>query len=86
MDKYLVAVMAIVCYLNCLSELGLSPENLSLLVSWSRTVDVTMRLKVDKRCTYVKESKREVETPPMFQTEEVGFSLTNNKVITTVTE
>jgi hypothetical protein len=77
MDKYLVAVMAIVRYLNCLSELGLSPENLSLLVSWSRTVDVTMRLKVDKRCTYVKESKREVE---------VGFSLTNNKVITTVTE
>jgi hypothetical protein len=90
MDKYLVAdylgVTAIVCYLNCLSELGLSAENLSLLVFWSQSVDVTLRLEVRTRCTFVKENIREVESPTVFQTEGVGYSLTKSKVITIVTE
>jgi hypothetical protein len=89
-DKYLITdylgVTAIVCYLNCLSELGLSPENLSLLVSWSQSVNVTLRLEVNKSCIFVKEIKREVVNPTRYQIEEVGFSLTNSKVITTVTE
>jgi hypothetical protein len=90
MDKYLVAdylgVTAIVCYLNCLSELGLSAENLSLLVFWSQSVDVTLRLEVNKRCAFVKEYKREVESPTTLQTEGVGYSFKKSKVITIVTE
>jgi hypothetical protein len=89
-DKFLVAdylvKAAIACFMNCLSALGLSERNLSVLLSWSECLDVTLRLEVDQKCIFVKEAKRDVEDTTRFQTEVAGFSLTTSKLITTVTE
>jgi hypothetical protein len=92
-DKYRIAdymgMSAIACYLNCLSTLGLSSGDLLKLASWSQCLDVTLCLKVQKECVFVKEATHEVESASRFQTETtgvVGFSLTTSKVITTVTE
>jgi hypothetical protein len=92
-DKYRIAdymgMSAIACYLKCLSTLGLSSGDLLKLVSWSQCLDVTLCLKVQEECVFVKQSKREVEISSELQTltvGEVGFSMIESKVITIVTE
>jgi hypothetical protein len=89
-DKYLIADYlgnsAIICYLNCLTKLGLSKADLSLLVSWGRSRDISLRLVVDNRCDFVKEVQRDVEAPTRHETKISGFTVITSKQITTVTE
>jgi hypothetical protein len=89
-DKFLITEYlvkaAVACFMNCLSSLGLSEKDLSVLLAWSECLDVTLRLEIDQNCVFVKEVKRDVEDATRFQTEVAGFSLTTSKLITTVTE
>jgi hypothetical protein len=89
-DKFLIAEFlvktAIACFMNCLSSLGLSEGDLSVLLAWSACLDVTLRLEVDEKCVFEKEATRDVEDATRFQTEVAGFSLTTSKLVTTVTE
>jgi hypothetical protein len=77
---------SVICYLTCLSHLGLSAADLSVLVSWARSRDISLALIVEEKCEFVKESKRDVENPTRNQTEISGFTLITSKQITTVTE
>ena len=89
-DKYLVAEYltnsAIGCFSSSLIKLGLSASNLTKLVSWARTQDVSLRLEVTERCVFLKETKRDLASATRNEVNVTGFSMITGRQITTVTE
>src|SRR5690348_12643252 len=66
-DKYLLSEFlcnaALAAQLNCLEHLGLDAKKLKTLKDWSETRSVTVRVKAEERCVFLREVKREEEDP-----------------------
>lgn len=93
-DKYGLAEFltntAIAAELNNLDLLGVTDKHLTTMKKWVQTRSVTLRLKSEERCTFVREATREVESATKHVTEysdnaNYTGSVTH-KVITKITE
>jgi hypothetical protein len=89
-DKYLVAEYltnsAISCFSNSLLRLGLSEADLTKLVSWATSQDVSLRLEVSEQCAFVKETQRDVASATRSEINVTGFAMITGRQVTTVTE
>eukprot|EP00418_Pyrodinium_bahamense_P095920 CAMPEP_0179039872 /NCGR_PEP_ID=MMETSP0796-20121207/15359_1 /TAXON_ID=73915 /ORGANISM="Pyrodinium bahamense, Strain pbaha01" /LENGTH=936 /DNA_ID=CAMNT_0020736207 /DNA_START=64 /DNA_END=2874 /DNA_ORIENTATION=- len=93
-DKYLLAECltntAAASQLNCLSNLGLSADQVRQLRDWAKTSNVSLRLRAEERCNFDREETREVESPTQ-RVEELSIggavaAAVTSKVVTKVTE
>ena len=88
--KYLIADYlghsAIICYVNSLMKMGLSPADLSFLVSYSKNADISLRMEVNKTCNFLKEVKRDVVQATKHSIEVSGVGVISSELITTVTD
>eukprot|EP01061_Rhynchopus_euleeides_P028825 TRINITY_DN469_c0_g2_i3.p1 TRINITY_DN469_c0_g2~~TRINITY_DN469_c0_g2_i3.p1 ORF type:complete len:902 (+),score=483.56 TRINITY_DN469_c0_g2_i3:57-2762(+) len=92
-DKFLLAefVTGAACagQLLCLESAGLTAAGLKQLAEAARQKTVTLALRSEETCTFVKETKREVESATKHVTEisgRLGGTTITDKVVTTVTE
>jgi hypothetical protein len=89
-DKYLVAEhltnTAISCFSSSLLRLGLSEADLTKLVSWARSQDVSLRFEMSERCVFIKETQRDVASATRNEVNVTGFAMITGRQITTVTE
>lgn len=89
-DKYLVAEYltnsAISCFSKSLLRLGLSEDDLTKLVSWACSQEVSLRLEVSKQCAFIKETQRDVASAKRSEVNVTGLAMITSKEITTVTE
>ena len=89
-DKYLVADYltntAISCFSTTLLRLGLSEANLTKLVSWACSQDVSLRFELSERCVFLKETKRDVASATRNEVKVTGFAMITGRQVTTVTE
>lgn len=92
-DKYILANfvgrMCVASNVAVLEAMGLTPEGLAKLQEWNKNKAVTLELSSVDKCTFVKETKRDVESATKHVTE-VSVGLLNmkktNKTVTTITE
>lgn len=70
-DKYdvseLVTNASIASHLNFLANIGADTEKMMILVEWCRTKTVTLRLKCEEKCTFLKEGMLAVVSYKTFQ-------------------
>src|SRR5690348_1739344 len=63
-DKYGLAEFltntAIAAEMNCLDLLGVSDKHIATMKKWVQSRSVTLRLKSEERCSFVREATREV--------------------------
>jgi len=93
-DKYLLAEFltnaAAASQLNGLAILGLNAERVLKLRGWAEGSAVSLRLRAEERCTFLREETRDVESPTKHVEElKVGgaaVSTLTSKVVTKVTE
>jgi len=91
-DKYLlvdsIGNVTIAAQMNCLEVLGLNNKNIDTILKWGSNRSVTLRLKSEERCSFIKEVTREVESPTVVTERTTVFSqqTTKTKVVTKVTE
>ena len=89
-DKYLVAEYltnsAISCFSKSLIRLGLAEADLTKLVSWACSQDVSLRLEVSEQCAFIKETQRDVASATRSEINLTGFAMITGREITTVTE
>ncbi|MBA3540908.1 MAG: hypothetical protein H0T79_14950, partial [Deltaproteobacteria bacterium] len=92
-DKYLLAEfltrVSIASLLQCLGNIGLSSEALDQLRDWAQTRSVTIRLKAQEDCRYLREETRTVDSANQIVTETRSFLGTKSKtekIVTTVVE
>jgi len=92
-DKYLLTEFmvktAIASQLNCFSFMGFTVEQLKQLRAWAETSAVSVRLRSEETCTFVREETREVEGPKRVEEVSSGGVLAaafTSKVVTKVTE
>jgi predicted PP-loop superfamily ATPase len=69
-----------------LTQLGVSLEQLQTLKQWSGSQAVTLRLRAEEKCRFVREETREVESATSRVTESSLFGKTTSKVVTKVTD
>eukprot|EP01128_Nolandella_sp_AFSM9_P006116 TRINITY_DN3077_c0_g1_i1.p1 TRINITY_DN3077_c0_g1~~TRINITY_DN3077_c0_g1_i1.p1 ORF type:complete len:991 (+),score=265.41 TRINITY_DN3077_c0_g1_i1:35-2974(+) len=89
-DKYLLADYltntTIASQLNALEFLGLNTQTLSTLRGWAQNRSVTLRLKAEETCTFLREVTREEESKDTHVTEwNVGITR-KSKIVTKITE
>lgn len=70
----------------CLTNLGVSLDQFQTLKQWSRSQAVTLRLRAEEKCRFVREETREVESKSARVVESSMFGTTTSKVVTTVTD
>mmetsp|Transcript_30055 Transcript_30055/g.58984 ORF Transcript_30055/g.58984 Transcript_30055/m.58984 type:complete len:1069 (-) Transcript_30055:264-3470(-) len=93
-DKYLLAEFlvnsAVASQLNCLIQIiGISEEQLAQLGQWSSSGIVSLRLRSEETCTFLREETREIEGPTHKQELSIGervASAFSSKVVTNITE
>ncbi len=93
-DKYELAEWlvrgSIAALLQCFANLGLTDEGLATLRAWSQTRSVSLRLRAEEICGFLREETRKVESPHAHVTEVKSSSgaktSVTQSVITTVTE
>lgn len=93
-DKYGLAEFltntAIAAELNVLDLLGVTDKHLSTMRKWVQSRSVTLRLKSEERCSFIKETTREVESATKYVTEYSdnanNTASVTRKVVTTITE
>ncbi|MCC7537080.1 MAG: hypothetical protein IT379_12740 [Deltaproteobacteria bacterium] len=92
-DKYLLADFlartSMAAMVQCLEVIGLSAEALAQLREWAKSRSVTLRLKAQEDCTYLREETRKVESAQAQVTETrgiLGTTKKTEKIVTTVTE
>ncbi len=93
-DKYLLAEFltrtATAAILQCLGCVGLTSEAVASLSEWSRARSVTLRLRAQESCTFLREETRRVEAPQQQVTEwrnpAGAVSSRTDKIVTTVQE
>jgi hypothetical protein len=93
-DKYGLAEFltntAIAAQLNCLDALGVNEKHLKQMKEWSQNLSVTLRLKSEEKCSFVKEATRKVDSKTQFVTEykssSGATSSVTDKVVTVITE
>ncbi|MFO0547088.1 MAG: hypothetical protein U0271_01805 [Polyangiaceae bacterium] len=90
-DKYLLAEFltrgAIASLVHCLYTLGLTPEGLATLKEWSADRTITLRLRAQEKCDFVKEETRSVDSPQKTVVDvqgPKGATTVGVKVVTTV--
>ena len=88
-DKFLLAEVVVglgICSNVVLLELlGVNPKTLKTLKEWAERQSVTLRLKAEEKCTFDRETKREVESSTKH-VRDYGVGSITDKVITTITE
>jgi hypothetical protein len=70
---------------ECLTQLGLSAQGFQQLVSWAAQRSVTLRFSASERCTYLRETTRNVESAT-HETDTTLFGKFSSKVVTKVVE
>mmetsp|Transcript_28390 Transcript_28390/g.69103 ORF Transcript_28390/g.69103 Transcript_28390/m.69103 type:complete len:970 (+) Transcript_28390:77-2986(+) len=90
-DKYMLTEFltssAIAATINCLEELGLTPDMIESLCPIVRSGrEVTLRLRATERCKHLREVKRDVQSPSKTVTDSTLFGRTERSVVTTITE
>lgn len=92
-DKYHLAEFltraSVASVLQCLGNIGLSAEGLAQLREWAKTRAVTLRLRAQEDCKFLREQTRKVESAEEHVTERsfIGGKTTRvEKVVTTVTD
>lgn len=89
-DKFLLAELltnaALAAELNCLEALGIDSKKLKTFLSWSKSRSVTLRLKAEQRCEFLREIKREENSSFSVVTQVVGLVTKTDKVVRTVSE
>jgi hypothetical protein len=93
-DKYTLTEFltrtTVAALLQCLGNIGLSPEGLAKLKEWAKTRVVTLRLKSQESCSFVREETRKIESPHErvieHRSSSGAKSSLTEKVVTTVTE
>ncbi len=93
-DKYLLAEFltrtAAAGILQCLGGVGLTAEAVASLSEWARTRSVTLRLRAQESCAFLREETRRVEAPQQSVTEwrnpAGAVSSRTDKIVTTVQE
>jgi hypothetical protein len=93
-DKYglseFLTNTAIAAQINCLEILGVNDKSLQQLKHWAETRSVTLRLKSEESCVFVREATRKVESSTQYVTEYKSSSGSTSskteKVVTTITE
>jgi hypothetical protein len=65
-DKYLLAEsltnISLGAFLVCFENLGLTDKQLAQLKDWSKTRSVTLRLKAEEKCKFLRKVVREVQS------------------------
>eukprot|EP01064_Diplonema_japonicum_P008949 TRINITY_DN16417_c1_g1_i4.p1 TRINITY_DN16417_c1_g1~~TRINITY_DN16417_c1_g1_i4.p1 ORF type:complete len:962 (+),score=350.13 TRINITY_DN16417_c1_g1_i4:32-2917(+) len=88
-DKFLLAefVTRAACgaVLNSLEVLGLDGAGLRQMKEWSRTKAVTLELRREEQCTFVRKTSREEESKTKQVTKIAGVKM-ENKTVTTIVE
>jgi hypothetical protein len=89
-DKYLLAEFvvntSISAILNVLSSLGVSDKQLAQLHEWSRTRSVTVRLKAQENCKFLRKVEREVKSDTKYVSTSTVFGKDEHYSVTTVRE
>lgn len=89
-DKYLLAEYltntSLASLLNCFESLGLTSKKLDKLAEWGSSRSVTLRLKAEETCTFLREVTREEESKQVHVTKIMGGLTAKSKVITKITE
>lgn len=70
----------------CLSKLGVSLDHFQTFKQWSKTQTVTLRLRSEEKCRFVRQETREVESKSSHVVESSLFGRTTSKVVTKVTD
>jgi hypothetical protein len=82
-DKYLLAESltnnALGAYLVCYENLGLTEKQLTQLKDWSKTRSVTLRLKAEEKCKFLRKVVREVQS----DTKSVGVNFVREEQLLT---
>jgi len=87
-DKYALAEwmgnLTVATLLQCMEQMGASPADLATMSNWARGGrSVSLRFECTETCVYVREHKREVESPKVV-TEHSLFGKCSTKVVTTI--
>ncbi len=93
-DKYELAQFlvrgGVAAVLECLTALGLDAEGLATLRTWAQTRSVTVSLRAEETCTFLREESRKEESKHAHVTEVTSSSgsktTVTDSVVTTVTE
>ena len=88
-DKYGLAETlvgtSVASWSTAMEALGLNARSLQRLREWAQERSVTLRFRAEERCSFARETKREVEDPSKHVREGFGVKITD-KVVRTVTE
>jgi hypothetical protein len=88
-DKYILVEMlsrmAISSTTNSLFALGVNERQIGELLEWSSSKSVTLRLNSTERCSFVRETKRDVDSATKHVVEGFGAKIVS-KTVTTITE
>lgn len=92
-DKYLLSEFlcntALAAQLNCLEQLGLDGKKLKQLKDWSASRSVTLRVKAEEKCVFLRETTREEEDPTKYVREYTGVfggGKREDKIVRTIHE
>jgi len=89
-DKYLLAESltnnTLGAYLVCLENLGLNAKQLAQLKDWSKTRSVTLRLKAEEKCKFLRKVVREVQSDTKSVSNSTVFGKSEHYTVTKVTE
>lgn len=88
-DKYILVNMlsklAISSTTNSLLSLGMSESQLREFVKWSESRSVSLRFKSTEKCSFLRETKRDVDSATKHVVEGFGTKIVS-KTVTTITE
>jgi hypothetical protein len=89
-DKFLLAEYlansAISGHLNCLHAIGVNEKLLAEMKIWAKTRSVTLRLKVEETCKFLRKTVREVESETKHVTTTTLFGTKKDFTVTKITE
>ena len=71
---------------TCLTTLGVTLDQFHTLQQWSQSQAVTLRLRAEEKCRFVRQETRQVELKSSHVVESSLFGTSSSKVVTTVTD
>jgi hypothetical protein len=89
-DKYLLAELlinsAIAAQLVVLDQLGLNDKHYTQVQEWAKNRSVTIRLKAEEHCKFIRKAEREVESDTKHVTNSTLFGTSKSYTVTKITE
>ncbi|CAM9417059.1 unnamed protein product [Ectocarpus fasciculatus] len=89
-DKYLLAEFltnaALASHLTSLSNFGVTAEQLTTMMEWSKSRSVSLRFDATERCKFLKKVTRDEDSATKHVTDTSHFGKFTSKVVTTITE